>query len=235
MINFKKIILTLFILLSTIDLQADFDKISYNENTIELGLYKDLEKAKNKDEITYFQFNKNRRKDIIELQFFNDNSREVSTDELYFDNSSLFQLSYVLKLVYEEDIDIGPKIYYIRINDDDLKIIGIYSSFVLNEYFKLYVNYLSDYLITNKEEELYVRYNFDIRLNTNIKLNKDFEFYSNFIYRNIKNNNSSIYYSKDKERIINIEYGIKYLKNEFEYGISLTTPKNIKLYIGYKY
>ena len=147
----KKLLLILLILLNTMVLNA----FSADEQkVIKIGTVNYYHLDTNIQTL-YLGYYKEKRKDIISIEYthldldYNNMNKE----------GNMLNISYVLKLAYENEIKFGPKISYVKYDfnnyvDDYIKV-GLYGAYDINNQLRIYGNLvLSDNIINRNSKDL---------------------------------------------------------------------------------
>ena len=196
----KKILLTIIILLNI---------VYANGNTIEKKIFKigtkKYSSLDNNLKTFYLSVQKERRKDLLLVDY----TKLDLQDNRIPKDGNIFNISYVFKLAYENELIFGPKISYViydfdNYKDDYIKT-GVYISYDIDNNFRLYSDIvLNDTIKKRKERNL-----------NNINFGFDYS-------------NKNIVYSINIETSASINFNDTRLHSSDEYD-------NILFSLGFKY
>jgi len=146
----KKILLTILLLLNMVYANKSYE----DEKTLKIGTVK-YSNLDNNIKTFYLGLQIERRQDIFLVDYTQLDLRNNNIKK----DGNVFNVSYIFKLAYENEIIFGPKFSYIRYDfdnySDDYVKIGLYSGYNISDNFRLYGNLvLNDTLKKRKEKEL---------------------------------------------------------------------------------
>ena len=146
----KKILLTILLLLNMVYANKSYE----DEKTLKIGTVK-YSNLDNNIKTFYLGLQRERRQDIFLVDYTQLDLRNNNIKK----DGNVFNVSYIFKLAYENEIIFGPKFSYIRYDfdnySDDYVKIGLYSGYNISDNFRLYGNLvLNDTLKKRKEKEL---------------------------------------------------------------------------------